>query len=216
MKNAVYFFAQYPRDYAMCAGLADILREFRPNLPLILICTTEPNTQGYQWDDVLGRFDQVHHVSSVMHGGFRSAFNLRGIASALIKDFPRARKVVAELRKIEFLSNSIAFVFDGYSLNQSIFLKRVGSDPEIESVLMTEVTDDVVLSDFVVGYSESLYLNFYLHFFGTAYQDLYWMRTGPNTRTSQRECRFRNKPADFVFTGEHALRRSYLKPGQAA
>ena len=130
MKNAVYFFAQYPRDYAMCAGLADILREFRPNLPLILICTTEPNTQGYQWDDVLGRFDQVHHVSSVMHGGFRSAFNLRGIASALIKDFPRARKVVAELRKIEFLSNSIAFVFDGYSLNQSIFLKRVGSDPE--------------------------------------------------------------------------------------
>lgn len=213
-KDAVYLFAQYPKDFAMSAGLAEIIHEARPELPLHLICAAEPNSVNYQWEALLSRFDSVQWVKTAMQGGLRGRFNIRGLLWALTKGFPAARRTYREMQRIPMAPNSIAFIFDGYSLNQSIFLRRLRKDPNASSVLITELTDDALLSDWVLGYEESLYLNLFQRFFGTAYYDVFWMRTSRFARTSQREYRFRNNPADHLFFGEHAYRRTTLRPGQ--
>ena len=213
-KDNVYFFAQYPKDFAMSAGLAEIIREARPELSLHLICATEPNSIDYQWEPLLGGFDSVQWVKTAMHGGLRGRFNIRGLLWAATIGFPIARKTYQEMKRIPMEPNSIAFIFDGYSLNQSMFLRRVRNDSNVSSVLITEGTDDALLSDWILGYEESLYLNLFQRFFGTAYYDVYWMRTSEYARTSQREYRFRNNPADYLYYGEHAYRRKTLRTGQ--
>jgi hypothetical protein len=213
-KNAVYFFAQYPKEFAMCAGLAEIIREVKPSLPLHLVCATEPNSSNYQWDALLYPFDSVQWVGTAMEGPSRGRVNARGLALALSRRFPAAWRVREEMRRLQFAPNSVAFVFNGYTLNQSIFLRRVQEDPGVVSVLFTEETDDALLTDFAPDYLQSLYLNLFQHFFGTAYYDVFWMRTLDRRGTSQREHRFRNNPADYTFYGEYAHRRRTLCPGQ--
>jgi hypothetical protein len=213
-KTAVYMLAQYPKDFAMSAGLADIIREVKPGLPVHLICATEPNSASYQWDTLSDRFDSVQWVRRAMHGVYRDRFNMRGLIPAFTKGFSAARKVRKEMQKLRFEPDSIAFVLDGYSLNQNIFLRRVRDDPNITSVLISEQTDNALLSDFVLGYAESLYFNLFQRFFGTAYYDVFWLRTEGYRKTAQREYRFRNNPADYTFFGEHAFRRAELHEGQ--
>ena len=212
--NAAYLFAQYPKDFAMCAGLADILREVKPGLPLHLVCAMEPNSCTYQWDALSDRFESVQWVRMAMHGGLRGRLNLRGLSWALTRGFSAARKARKDMGKLQLEPNSVAFAFDGFTLNQSIFLRRIREEPDVTSVLITEQTDDALLSDFVPGYAESLYLNLFQHFFGTAYYDVFWMRTEGYRRTNQREQRFRSNPADYTFFGEYAFRRSALRPSQ--
>lgn len=214
-KRAIYFFAAQPRDFAMCVGLADIIREVKPELPLHLIYTDEPNSVGYRWDALLDRYDSVRKVRRVVHGAWRGRFNLRGFVWVFTKGFAGARKARSEMRKLHFEPNSIAFVFGGYSLGTSIFLRRLQEDKGVSSVLIAEqVNDDATLSDFVLGYGESLYLNLFQRFFGTAYFDVFWMRTPGSRATAQREYRFRNNPADYTFLGEHSTRRLELRPTQ--
>ena len=213
-RNAAYLFAQYPKHFAMCAGLADIIREVKPELKLHLICATEPNSAGYDWDALSHQFDTVQWIKRAMHGAWRGRFNLRGLVWAFTRGFSAARKARDDMRKLRFEPNSVAFVFDGFSLNQSIFLRRIRKDPGVSSVLISEQTDDALLSDFVLGYDESLYLNLFQRFFGTAYYDVFWMRTAGHRRTAQREHRFRNNPADHTFFGEYPFRRPDLSPGQ--
>ena len=104
-KSAVYFFAEYPIDLAMWAGLADIIREVTPGLPLVLIWAAEHNSRDYQWDPILDSFDQVHRVSWTYYIGGVTSY---GICTALLSGFPRACKVASELQKIELLPNSVA------------------------------------------------------------------------------------------------------------
>jgi hypothetical protein len=213
-KNAAYFFAQYPRDYAASAGLANALRQIAPDLPLILIRAAEPNSSSYRWDIFLKSFDQVHEVSCATYARWEHGINVRSIVSNLIEGFPNAYRVKRELEKIEFLPNSVAFVFDGYSLNDSLFLKRLRKEPSVQSILITEVPDDeALLSDYFFGHEHSFLINLYQRFFGTTYQDIYLMRTTNNERTRQREHRFRTKAADFVFYAQQPTRR-LLSPGQ--
>lgn len=214
-KSAAYFFAQHPKDFAMCAGLAEIIREVKPELPLHLICSDEPNSAGYQWDTLLDPYDSVRWMNRALHGVWRGRFNLRGFLWVFTKGFAAARKVRSEMRKLYFEPNSIAFVFSGFSLNTSIFLRRLRNDPNVTSVLIAEqINSDATLNDFVLGYGESLYFNLFQHFFGTAYYDVFWMRTPISKTTAQREYRFRNKPADYTFMGEHSLYRRKLQPTQ--
>ena len=199
----------------MCVGLADIIREVKPQLPLHLIYTDEPNSVGYRWDALLDRYDSVRMVRRVVHGDWRGRFNLRGLVWAFSRGFAGARKARSEMRKLHFEPNSVAFVFGGYSLGTSIFLRRLQEDRGVSSVLIAEQTDDdATLSDFVLGYGESLYLNLFQRFFGTAYFDVFWMRTPGSKATAQREYRFRNNPADYTFLGEHSTRRLKLRPTQ--
>ena len=213
-KDAAYFFAQYPKEFAMCAGLAEVIREVKPSLPLHLVCATEPNSSDYQWDALLYPFDSVQWVGTAMEGPSRGRVNARGLTLALTNRFPAAWRIREEMRRLRFAPNAVAFVFGGYTLNQSIFLRRVQQDPGVVSVLFTEETDDALLTDFAPDYGQSLYLNLFQHFFGTAYYDVFWMRTAVHRGTSQREYRFRNNPADFTFHGEYAHRRRSLRPGQ--
>jgi hypothetical protein len=214
-REAAYFFAQYPKDFALCAGLAKIVHEINPQLPLHLVCAAEPNSKAHRWNVFLDQFDSTQWIKSAMHGGLKSQFNARGLFRALTSAFPVAREAKNEMSNVEFAPNSVAFAFDAFSLNGSIFLRRVQNEPSALSVLFAEQTDDALLSDYVFGYSESFFLNLFQRWFGTALFDVFWMRTPEGERTSQREYRFRNKPSDYVFFGEHAFRRNSLRPGQA-
>jgi hypothetical protein len=214
MRNAVYFFAEYPIEFAMWSGLANIIREVRPDIPLVLIYTKEKNSSDYMWDSILERFDHVHEVTNVTWAGnWRTGLTGRNVLRTLTKGFYSARKVAAELRNIKFQPNSVAFLYNGMTLNQMLFLKRVKSEKETDSVLIAQNIDNSLLSDYIVNYSQSYFFNLYSHFYGTAYSDIYWMRT-EGYRANRREFRFRTKPADFVFNGIHASSRLSLKPGQ--
>lgn len=212
-KNAVYFFAEFPIELAAWAGLASIIREVRPDIPLELIYPGAWSSSSYSWDTVFSCFDRVHKINGIWWpGNWRAGITGGNLFRALFKGFPKARRVLSDLKAIPLQPNSLAFVFNGWSLNQMLFLKRVKLEAEVDSVLITEERDDSLLSDYTLNYSQSYFMNLYLHFFGTAYLDVYWMRTD-ESRTAQREYRFRNKPADFVFTGTHAPRFHSLKPG---
>lgn len=213
-KSAVYFFAEYPIEFAMWAGLAEIIREVRPDLPLVLIYAREKLSSDYEWDFILERFNRVHEITRISWAGnWRAGLTGRNFLRALFRGFPAARKVASELRAIPFQPNSVAFVLNGLTLNQMLFLKRVKSEAGMDSVLITEHTGEVPIKDYILNYSQSFYLNLYAHFCGTAYLDVYWLRTKDN-RTGQREYRFRTRPAEFVFNGIHASSRLSLKAGQ--
>jgi len=213
-KSAVYFFAEYPIEFAMWAGLADIIREVRPDIPLVLVYAREIRSSGYDWDFILKRFDHVLEITRISWAGnWRAGITGRNIMRTLFKGFPAARRVASELRAISFQPNSVAFVLNGLSLNQMLFLKRVKSEAGMVSVLITKQTDDALLNDYFLNYNQSFYLNLYSHFFGTAYMDIYWLRT-EGSRTGQRDLKFRTKPASYVFEGIHAPKYLSLNPGQ--
>lgn len=210
-KDIAYFFAEYPIEFTMWAGLADTIKEVRPELQLVLVHVGEPKSQGYDWRPILDRFDHVHRVGRVTYVGGWEPY---GVYTTLTRGFPGARRATSELQNIELKPNSVAFVYNGTTLNQSIFLKRAQAEAQVDSVLLTEHTDDLLIDDFVLSYGQSLFFNLYLHFFGPAYVDLYRLRTLDGARTRQRELRFRDKPADFVFAGEYPHRNPSLRPGQ--
>lgn len=210
-----YFFAQYPKDFALCAGLAAVLRSVRPDVPLELIASREPNSAGYDWSIFESRFDRVRWVDYVLDRHWRHAFNARGLIRAYTRTFPRIRRIRAQFARIELEPGSVAFAFDGYSLNQAMFLRHAEQSPDVRSVLIMEATEQAALSDFIVGVQESLYLSLAYRSFGTADVDVYWMRPRAGGTTSQREVRFRSQPADYTFYGQHAALREELAPGQA-
>ena len=91
------------------------------------------------------------------------------------------------------------------------------SQPGVESVLFfsaDSTQQSSRLTDYVVNHSQSLLLNFYFHFFGTAYMDIYWARVGEGFRTNTREYVYRTKPADHVFQSHYPFRFRDLQPGQ--
>lgn len=194
----------------MWAGLADVLNEIKPELPKILVRTEQPQTADYRWDDVLDKFDQVHEVSVARYDG---GWSPGGIYSVLRRGFPQARKVESQLKNIDFEPNSTAFVFSGISLNQSLFLRRVQSENLVNSVLITLMKPNLTLDDFIFRYADSLFQNIYLNYFGTAFVDVHWLRVQEGAKTRTRDLRFRNRPADLVFTGVLPYRTSTLKSG---
>lgn len=208
---AIYFFAESTLDYAMWTGLSDILREVKPSLPLVLIRTKRSEATQYTWETVLDRFDEVHEVDNARYQG---DWNPRGIYSAFRHGFPQARKVESQLKKFEFNPNSTAFVFSGLSLNQSLFLKRVQAEKSVRSVLITLMKPKLTVDEFSFQYTNSLFRNMYLNYFGTAFIDVYQLRVteGENART--RDTRYRNKPADLVVTGILPYRAKTPESGQ--
>lgn len=209
-KSAVYFFAESTLDHAMWAGLAAVIREVDPRLPLVLIRTEQPEATQYQWDVVLERFDEVHEVGSARYQGDWSP---RGLYSALRRGFPQARRVASQLRKVDLRPGSTAFVFSGLSLNQGLFLRRVQFEESVSSVLITLTKPEITIDEFAFRYADSLFQNMYLNYFGTAFVDVHWLRVKEGTKTRTRDVRFRNRPADLVFTGELPYRSETLETG---
>ena len=209
--SAAYFFAESTLDYAMWAGLADVLREAKRHLPLVLIRTEQPQGPRYDWDGVLDRFDEVHEVGSARYQGDWSP---GGLYSAFRHGFPQARRVASQLKKVGFRPDSTAFVFSGLSLNQSLFLRQVQSEDSVSSVLITLMKPELDIDDFAFRYANSLFQNMYLNYFGTAFVDIHWLRAREGTKTKTRDIRFRNRPADLVFTGELPYRSETLEPGR--
>ncbi|MDP3880113.1 MAG: hypothetical protein Q8Q07_07420 [Dehalococcoidales bacterium] len=213
-KSAIYFFAEYPVEFAAWAGLAAIIREVRPDLTLTLIYAREKLSSNYEWDFILKRFDSAHEITRIAWAGnWRAGITGKNLYLSLRQGFPAARRVAAELKAISFQPDSLAFVFNGLTLNEMLFLRRIKSAAGVNSVLITEQRDDLLLSDYVPNYSQAYYFNLYSHFFGTAYLDMFWLRT-KDGGTGQRDARFRTRPADFVFRGIYAPKRCGLKRGQ--
>ena len=210
-KSAVYFLAQYPIEYAVWAGLANIIREIKPGLPLVLIHSTTAGRPEYQYQTLTGCFD---HVQSLGRVDYLGDWSPRGLVTAWRKGFPQARRFSTELGNIEFQPNSVVFVYNGTTLTQSSLLKYLQSKPDVESVLLTIQTPDITIDDFVFRNNDSHLNNLYLKYFGTAYLDGYWLRTSEDAPIKRREYRFRNMPADYVFAGEYPYRSRHLRPGQ--
>ena len=233
-KTAAYFFAEMPNEMAMWAGMADIIREISPDLPLVFIMALQPRSRDLEWDTILSRFDEVHEVSYCGYtaGIGRSTNDLfspkamladfgralvrqrpRGVGRILTQGFAEARQTAAELRELRFQPNSVAFVNSAVSLVTNMFLKRVRSELNVRTVLLAE-RRNVSLNDFIFDYKESLFRNLHLHFWGTAHLDCYIMRTFDSAKTIRVEYRFRERPADFLFSLVHPANNPSLGPGE--
>ena len=219
-KYAVYFFAEYAFEFAIWSNLAENIRSIDPSIKLELIYAKEPRINDFNLEMFFTSFDEVHEVGYVSHemqGSWRQGFIPRNIYGSLTKVFPKARKVFSQLNQIHFVANSMAFVYQGITLNQAMFLKSVKSRPKTQSVLLLreDSSQDSFLTNYIVNYSQSLLLNFFFHFFGTAYMDVFWARVREGFRTSTRDYIHRNKPADYVFQSVHPYRLQSLQPGKA-
>ncbi len=220
VKNSVYFFAEYAVEFAIWSDLAKTIRELNKETRLELIFARESRISDFNPETFFSPFDAVYEVDYVSHemgGRWREGFNPRNIHHTLTKVFPKARRVYAQLNENDFSGNSIAFAYLGVTLNQVLFLKSIESRPGAESVLFlsADSTQDASsLTDYVVSPSRSLLLNFYFHFFGTAYMDVFWARVHKGFRTNTREYIYRNKPADHVFQSLYPFRSKSLQAGQ--
>ena len=218
--ESVYFFAEYPIEFAIWMDLAKTIRELNENILLKLVFTKESRISGFNMDFFSNTFDAIHEVDYVSHemgGQWRKGFTPRNVHHSLTKVFPKAKKVYSQLSQIDFSGNSLAFTYLGVTLNQALFLKSMRYRPGVESVLFLSADStqrSSCLTDYVVNHSQSLLLNFYFHFFGTAYIDVFWARVNEGFRTNTREYIHRNRPADYVFQSVYPFRLKSLKPGQ--
>ena len=219
-KDSVYFFAEYAIEFAIWSDFAANIRSIDPSVRLELIYAKEPRISDLNPEMFFSPFHKVNEVGYVSHemgGRWRQGFNPQNVHHSLTKVFPKARKVYDQLSKIDFSENSIAFVYLGVTLNQALFLKSVRSRPGTESVLLLSAAtaqDSHFLTNYAVNASQSLLLNFYFHFFGTAYMDVFWARVHEGFRTSTRDYIYRNKPADYVFQSFYPFRYKTLQLGQ--
>ena len=219
-RDSVYFFAEYSNEFAIWSDLAKTIRELNENTRLEIIFTRESRIQNLNFEKFFSPFDAVHEVDYVSHemgGRWRKGLTPQNIHHSLTKVFPKAKKVYAQLSKIDFSENSVAFTYLGVTLNQALFLKSMRNRPGVESVLFLSadsMQESSYLSDYVVNHSQSFLLNFYFHFFGNAYMDVYWARVGEGFRTNTREYVYWTKPADHVFQSQYPFRFRSLQPGQ--
>jgi len=201
----IYFFAEHQNDYAMWSTLAEIIRNKNPDYRFELICSAEDRSKDYDISHFLSFFDKIYEVDNVSYfkyGIWRRGLTLRTFLIALRNNFPSAYRVLRELKKINFSPNSIAFINNGISTNQALFLRRVKFDPNVKSVLFLSpdfVKNNSNNKDYVYHPNRSAYINLHLYFFGTAPLDVFWIRTPDNIRTNYREFHFRRNPADHVF-----------------
>jgi len=219
-RDSVYFFAEYPIEFAIWSSLAETIRELDKKTRLQLVFTRESRISEFNPEKFLSPFDSVYEVDYVSHemgGRWRKGLTPDNIHHSLTKVFPKAKKVYAQLSQIDFSGNSLAFTYLGVTLNQALFLKSMRNRPEVESVLFLSADStqrSSGLTDYVVNQSQSLLLSFYFHFFGTAYMDVYWAKVGKRFRTNTREYVHRTKPADHVFQSLYPFRFRHLHPGQ--
>ena len=205
MVRNMYFFAEQQIDFALCASLNSIIKQIEPQINTKLFYVQDPGKPIYDNNSFFLLFDQVQklrYVSYWKYGMWKKGFTIRNIVNAIRRNFPPAIKASNELKGIKFSSNSIAFVFNGISLNYALFLKRIKRDSKVKSVLITSPDYFVMKEskkDFILHYSRSRYLHFHHYFFGTAPLDIYWLKTSENIKTNWRELHFRKKPADYVF-----------------
>ena len=217
-KDSVYFFAEYSTEFAVWNELATSIRSLDSSIRLELIYAKESRISDLNPETFFSPFHAVHevdHVSHEMGGRWRQGFSPQNVHHSLTKVFPKARKVYTQLNEIDFSENSVAFVYLGVTLNQVLFLKSVKSRPGVQSVLLLrDYTLQAFLTNYIVNPSQSLLLNFYFHFFGTAYVDVFWAKAQEDFRTSTRDYLHRNKPADYVFQSLYPFRSKSLQLGQ--
>ena len=205
MVRNMYFFAEQQIDFALCASLNSIIKQIEPQINTKLFYVQDPGKPIYDNNSFFLLFDQVQklrYVSYWKYGMWKKGFTIRNIVNAIRRNFPPAIKASNELKGIKFSSNSIAFVFNGISLNYALFLRRIKRDSKVKSILFTTPEFFVMREskkDFFLHYSRSRYLHFHHYFFGTAPADIYWLKTSENIRTNGRELHFRKNPADYVF-----------------
>jgi len=218
--NSIYFFAEQQIDFAIWSTLADIIRKEKPGCHLELIYSLRDRSKNYSFSHFLSAFDNIHvveHVSYYKRGIWRKGLTLRTFLFAVRNNFPSAYRVLRELKKINFSPDSIAFINNGTSTNQALFLRRVKFDPNVTSILFLSpdcVKDNSNNEDYVPYPNRSAYINLHLYFFGTAPLDVFWIRTPDNIRTNYREFHFRRDPADYVFQLSYPMRYKDKKENQ--
>ena len=211
--TTVIFFAQYPKDFALSAGLAALIKETASDVEVRLVYAKEPNSADYDWSGLTAGFDAIDEIPSAMYGPYRR-LDARGFIAASTKAMPAARRTRAALARLDVPPDSVAFAFDGFALSQTIFLRSM-REREARTVLIAEYGDSAQLSNFTYALGESAYMNLVNRRVGAAEVDMYWMRTTASGRTSQREYRFRAAPADLTFAGAHGVLGDSLAPGHA-
>ena len=106
-RDSVYFFAEYPIEFAIWSSLAETIRESNKKTRLELIFTRESRISEFNPATFLGPFDAVYEVDYVSHemgGRWRDGFSPRNIHHSLTKVFPKARNVYTQLSQIDFSS----------------------------------------------------------------------------------------------------------------
>ena len=220
-KNTFYFFADLSIDLAVMYGLATLIRNLKPGARLELICSLDKRIESYDISSLIEVYDRVHHIGAASfysYGNWRKGLTARNIYSAISKTFPDARRTYEHLQKINFVPNSVAFVHGAHNITQWLFLKRIKSAPKVKSVFFLSADspydNNLFKSDWFINRSQSVYLNIHMHFFGTAYLDVHWIKTPDSIVTNHRHFVLRDKPADFVFWPVFPLRFKTLQSDQ--
>ena len=165
MVRNMYFFAEQQIDFALCASLNSIIKQIEPQINTKLFYVQDPGKPNYDNNSFFLLFDQVQklrYVSYWKYGMWKKGFTIRNIVNAIRRNFPPAIKASNELKGIKFSSNSIAFVFNGISLNYALFLRRIKRDSKVKSILFTTPEFFVMREskkDFLNGYYVKLILN---------------------------------------------------------
>ena len=216
-KTTFYFFVETPWDYAICFGLANVIKSSGVKVRLELICSNQERVSNYDFSNLTGVYDKIHHVRSASFGKWKKGLTLRNIISALSKYFPVALRSYQDLQYINFSDDTFVFINGGGSLNKVMLLRRIKREKKFKSVLLTDVnvvSDKTLHSDWYLNRSQSAILNMYVLFFGTAFLDVYWIKTPKSIKTNHRQLNFREKPSDYVFRTVYPLRYKKLQPGE--
>ena len=94
-RESVYFFPEYPIEFAIWKDLAKTIRGFNENIPLKLVFAKKPRISGFNMDSFSNSFDDIYEVDYVSHemdGQWRKGFTPRNVHHSLIKVFPKAKK----------------------------------------------------------------------------------------------------------------------------
>jgi hypothetical protein len=200
--STVYFLAEYPADFAIWAGIVEVLKRRYPEHRTVLITAREPLSRIYDLDEFGDTFDVVKSIRPAAYVG---GVGFRQIHKVFLTGFRAARKTVSDLAAIGFESGSVVFVMRGTTLTSAIFLKLAAENPGVNSVVLKVSHRGALLRDYIPDQETSLLNKLYNQYFGTYAIDHYFLRREGDVRVRAREYVFTSNPANFVFYLTHAL-----------
>jgi hypothetical protein len=168
--NTVYMFCNHPFELPCYAGIANVIREVRPEMENILILDSMPYFRKTDVSFCFNYFDKVHRVGYCDYQAGAWATAILGIA----KGFASAYRFSRQLRAIEIKPNSFVFLISGRQLVSNVLLKRLKTlNPTLVYITQRHTES---IDNYTFSYKRSLLANLYHLFFGASFVDYLYLR----------------------------------------
>lgn len=169
--DTVYMFCNHPFELANFAGIANGIREVRPDMKINLILDSMPYFRKTQVDFTLKYFDKVERVGYCDY--YSTPVRVQAIPS-IVKAFASAYRFSRQLRAIDIKPDSFVFLISGRQLVSNVLLKRLKKlNPTL--VYMTRRHSESV-ENYFFSYKSSLYINLYHLLFGASFVDYLYLK----------------------------------------